>query len=166
MYHCLFMNLTVTSWHLKYLFKVLSNTHQFEDFEEVQISIEDVLYLLQPLLAEGTHGVADSVEPHATGEDDEALQQGLAAGYVFQLQVWDTKGKLGSMETKGIGGMLGLLYVSKIHQISLQWPLNILNHRKIYKNMQVQQFWHWQRWLNVIPPNCTCSSRILALTSW
>lgn len=57
--------------------------HQFEDLEEVQVGIEDVLYPLQPLLAQGTHGVADPVEPHATGEDDEALQQGLAAGDVF-----------------------------------------------------------------------------------
>ncbi len=86
------------------------------------------------MLAQGTHGVADPVEPHATGEDDEALQQSLAAGYVFQLQVWDTKGKLGSMKTKGIGGMLGLLYVSKNLQISLQWPLKI--NSKPQKNIR------------------------------
>lgn len=86
MTHCLFINLTAL--------------YQFEDFEEVQISIENVLYLLQPLLGEGTHGVADPVEPHATGEDDEALQQSLAAGYVFQLQVWDTIGKLGNIGQK------------------------------------------------------------------
>lgn len=82
-------------------------THQFEDFEEVEVSVEDVLDLLQPLLAQGTHGVADPVEPHASGEDDEALEQGLAAGYVFQLQVRDTVGKLENMKRKGKGGMLG-----------------------------------------------------------
>lgn len=49
------------------------------------------------------------MEAHATGEDDEALQQGLAAGYVFQLQVWDTKGKLENMKKKGKGGMFSLL---------------------------------------------------------
>lgn len=76
-------------------------THQFEDFEEVDVSVEDVLDLLQPLLAQGTHGIADPMEPHATGKDDEALQQGLAAGYVFQLQVWDTVSKLENMKRKG-----------------------------------------------------------------
>lgn len=75
-------------------------THQFEDFEEVQIRIEDVLYLLKPLLAQGTHGVADPVEAHAAGEDDEALQQRLAAGYVFELQVWDAKSKLENMKKR------------------------------------------------------------------
>lgn len=74
--------------------------HQFEDLEEVQVGIEDVLYPLQPLLAQGTHGIADAGEPHATGEDDEALQQGLAAGDVFQLQVRDSKGKLGDVAEK------------------------------------------------------------------
>lgn len=87
-----------------------NTTHHFEDLEEVQVSIHDVLYPLQPLLAEGTHGVADPVEPHATGEDDEALQQGLAAGYVFQLQVWDTVGKLGNMKRKGNIVKMSLLY--------------------------------------------------------
>lgn len=111
------INLTLTYWHSKYLFKALS-THQFEDFEEVQISIEDVLYPLQLLLAEGTHGVADPVEPHATGEDEEALQQGLAAGYVFQLQVWDTECKL---ENEQMEGVLGLLW--DISQISLKYLL-------------------------------------------
>lgn len=69
-------------------------TNQFEDFEEVQISIENVFYPLQSLLAEGTHGVAHTEQAPATGEDDEALQESLAAGYVFQLQVWDPVGKL------------------------------------------------------------------------
>lgn len=82
----------------------ISTTHQFEDFEEIQVSIEDVLDLLQPLLAHGAHGVADPVEAHATGEDDEALEQGLVAGYVFELKVWDTVGKLG--KTKGKGEVL------------------------------------------------------------
>jgi len=86
---------------------IQSTIYQSEEFEEVQVGVEDVLYLLQLRLAEGTHGVAHPVEPHATGEDDEALQQSLAAGDVLQLQVWDTKGKLGSVETKG---MLGLLW--------------------------------------------------------
>lgn len=69
-------------------------THQLEDFKEVQVGVEDVLDLLQPLLAQGTHGVANSVEAHAAGEDDEALEQGLAAGNVFELQVRDAVGKL------------------------------------------------------------------------
>lgn len=80
-------------------------TNQSEDLEKVQISIEDVLYLLQPLLAESTHGVADPMEAHATGEDYEALQQGLTACNVFQLQVWDTKCKLETMEEKGKGAI-------------------------------------------------------------
>lgn len=69
-------------------------THQFEDFKEVQVGVEDVLDLLQPLLAQGAHGVANPVEAHAAGEDDEALEQGLAAGDVFELQVRDAVGKL------------------------------------------------------------------------
>lgn len=73
---------------------ILQVTNQFEDLEEVQISVKDILYILQPLLAEGTHGIADPVESHSTGEDDEALQQGLTARNVFQLQIWDTIGKL------------------------------------------------------------------------
>lgn len=68
--------------------------HQLEDFKEVQVGVEDVLDLLQPLLAQGAHGVADSVEAHAAGEDDEALQQGLAAGDVFELQIRDAVGEL------------------------------------------------------------------------
>lgn len=43
------------------------------------------------------------MEPHATGEDDEALEQGLAAGYVLQLQVRDTEGKLGEIKVEGEG---------------------------------------------------------------
>lgn len=70
-------------------------THQSEYFEEVQVGVNDVLDALQPLLAQGTHGVADAVQPHSpTGEYDEALQQGLAAGDIFELQVWDAEGKL------------------------------------------------------------------------
>lgn len=69
-------------------------THQSEDFKEVQVGVEDVLDLLQPLLAQGAHGVANPVEAHAAGEDDEALEQGLAAGDVFELQVRDAIGKL------------------------------------------------------------------------
>ena len=84
-------------------------TNQFEDFEEVQISIQDILYLLQSLLTEGTHGVAHPMEAHAAGEDDEALQQGLAAGYVFQLQVWDAKGKLKNMKNERKSGIFSLL---------------------------------------------------------
>lgn len=68
--------------------------HQLEDFKEVQVGVEDVLNLLQPLLAQGAHGVANSVEAHAAGEDDEALEQGLAAGDVFELQVRDAIGEL------------------------------------------------------------------------
>lgn len=71
-----------------------SATHQFEDFEEVQVGVEDVLDLLQPLLAHGAHGVADAVEAHAAGKEEEPLQQGLAAGDVLQLQVGDAEGKL------------------------------------------------------------------------
>lgn len=85
---------------------VLSATHQFEDFEEVQVGVEDVLDLLQPLLAHGAHGVADAVEAHAAGKEEEPLQQGLAAGDVLQLQVGDAEGKLwgGSGEAEGSTG--------------------------------------------------------------
>lgn len=74
--------------------------HQLEDFKEVQVGVEDVLDLLQPLLAQGAHGVANSVEAHAAGEDDEALEQGLAAGDVFELQVRDAIGELATQEKK------------------------------------------------------------------
>lgn len=74
-------------------------THQLEDLEEVQIGVQDVLDLLQPLLTHGTHGVTDAVEAHAAGKEDESLQQGLAAGYVLELKVGDTEGKLEDMET-------------------------------------------------------------------
>lgn len=70
------------------------STDQLEDFKKVQVGVEDVLDLLQPLLAQGAHGVANSVQAHAAGEDDEALEQGLAAGDVFELQVWDAIGEL------------------------------------------------------------------------
>lgn len=65
-----------------------------KNLEKVQVGIEDVLYLLQPLLAEGTHGISHPMESHPTREDDETLQQSLAACYVLQLQVWDSKRKL------------------------------------------------------------------------
>lgn len=68
--------------------------HQLEDFKEVEVGVKDVLDGLQPLLAQGAHGVANTVEAHAAGEDDEALEQGLAAGDVFELQVRDAVGKL------------------------------------------------------------------------
>lgn len=74
--------------------------HQLEDFKEVQVGVEDVLDLLQPLLAQGAHGVANSVEAHAAGEDDEAFEQGLAAGDVFELQVRDAIGKLATQKKK------------------------------------------------------------------
>lgn len=74
---------------------MFSTTHQFEDFEEVQVGVEGVLDLLQPLLAHGAHGVADAVEAHAAGKEEEPLQQGLAAGDVLQLEVRDAEGKLG-----------------------------------------------------------------------
>lgn len=73
-------------------------THQFEDFEEVQVGVQNVLDLLQPLLTHGAHGVADAVEAHAAGKNDESFKQGLAAGYVFQLKVRHTEGELKNME--------------------------------------------------------------------
>lgn len=77
--------------------------HQLEDLKEVQVGVEDVLDLLQPLLAQGAHGVANSVEAHAAGEEDEALEQCLAAGDVFELQVRDAEGELATPKKKGVG---------------------------------------------------------------
>lgn len=94
--------------------QLLQVTHQSEDLEEVQISIKDVLYLLQPLLAEGTHSIADAVESHSTGEDDEALQQGLTARNVFQLQVWDTIGKL---DKNASGQSIYIIFSGEWHKI-------------------------------------------------
>lgn len=72
----------------------MEHTDQSEDLEEVQVGVEDVLYRLQLLMGEGAHVVADRVHALTAVEEDEALQQGLAAGDVFQLQVWDPEGKL------------------------------------------------------------------------
>lgn len=83
--------------HDRQLQKSLSgSTNQLEDLEEVQVGVEDVFYPLQPLLAQGAHGVADSVESHSTRENDEALQQRLAARYVLELKVRDPECKLRS----------------------------------------------------------------------
>lgn len=79
---------------------VFAKTHQFEDFEEVQVGVQNVLDLLQPLLTHSAHGVPDPVEAKPAGKNDESLKQGLAAGYVFQLKVRDTKGKLRKMKEK------------------------------------------------------------------
>lgn len=76
----------------------LATTHLLEDFEEVQVGVQGVLDLLQPLLTHGAHGVADAVEAQAAGKEEEFLQQGLAAGDVLQLQVGDAEGKLEEME--------------------------------------------------------------------
>lgn len=38
------------------------------------------------------------MEAHAAGEDDEALEQGLAAGDVFELQVRDAVGELAAQK--------------------------------------------------------------------
>lgn len=75
-------------------------SYPLEDLKEVQIPIKNIFYLLQPFLAEGTHGVADHVETSATGENDEALQQGLTACNVLQLKLWNTRGKLENMGEK------------------------------------------------------------------
>lgn len=117
---------------------VCAKTHQFEDFEEVQVGVQNVLDLLQPLLTHSAHGVADPVEAHAAGKNDESFKQGLAAGYVFQLKVRDTKGKLKNMEGEKVENW----YVSK--------------------NLNVKA----QKTLAAALANFTCSSRILALMSW
>lgn len=76
------------------LYKLKQATNQLKDLEEVQISIQDILYPLEPLLAQGTHSIADPMQSHASGEEQETLQEGLTTCYVFQLQVWDSKCKL------------------------------------------------------------------------
>lgn len=99
--------------------------HQSEDFKEVQVGVEDVLDLLQPLLAQGAHGVANPVEAHAAGEDDEALEQGLAAGDVFELQVRDAVGKLSTRtkkEKKGWKAEITVERVSKNQNVSWLGP--------------------------------------------
>lgn len=65
-----------------------------DELEEVDIGIEGVLDLLQACLCEGAHGVADAVEASPAREDDEALEQFLAAGDLLQSQVWHAVRKL------------------------------------------------------------------------
>lgn len=71
---------------------------------------------MQPLLTHGAHGVADPVEAHAAGKEDESLQQGLAAGYVLQLKVGDTEGKLEDVE----GEKGQSMYCSKNHNVNVR----------------------------------------------
>lgn len=137
-------------------------THQLEDFKEVQVGVEDVLDLLQPLLAQGAHGVANSVEAHAAGEDDEALEQGLAAGDVFELQVRDAIGELAMQKNKRekkkrLYGMLILLWnipqrIKLLHEMS---PGSLTPHTPPTNTPTPPH-----------PlPQLTCSSRSFALTS-
>lgn len=73
-------------------------TYQLKQLEEVYVGIEHILDLLQPLLGEGAHGVADGVHPSPALEDDKAFQQGLAAGDVLQGEIWHSEGKLEKWE--------------------------------------------------------------------
>lgn len=59
-----------------------TSTHQPEDFEKVDIGVEFVLDDLQPLLGQGAHGIANSVEPAAAGENKESLQHVVVAGNI------------------------------------------------------------------------------------
>lgn len=65
-----------------------------EKLKEVHICIQGVFNLLQILLGKGTHCTMHSLKATWTPEDNKAIQQGLAASYIFQSQVRDTKGKL------------------------------------------------------------------------
>lgn len=71
-----------------------ASTHQMEKLEEVCVGVQRVLDLLQVLLGKGTHCLVHSLEAPWTAEDNEAIQQGLATGNIFQSQFWDAKGKL------------------------------------------------------------------------
>lgn len=116
--HCNIANKYSYSYQSVFLWitSAFSTTHQSEDFEEVQVGVQDVLDLLQLLLTHGAHGVADPVEAHAAGKEDESLQQGLAAGYVLQLKVGDAEGKLEDMEGKQGQSMR----LSKNHNVNAQ----------------------------------------------
>ena len=76
------------------------NTDHAEELEEVHVGMELVFDALQALRGEGADGVAHAVEPLRAREQEEALQQGLAAGDVLQTQVRHSVRKLGRREVE------------------------------------------------------------------
>lgn len=68
---------------LQYIANIPAKTDQPEELEKVDIGVEFVLNDLQPLWGEDAHGIANSVESTAAGENEESLQQGQAAGNVL-----------------------------------------------------------------------------------
>lgn len=65
-----------------------------EELEDVHVGVQSVFHPLQGPLGEGAQGLSHCWHPAALREDQEALQEGLAAGDVPQHQVWDSVSKL------------------------------------------------------------------------
>lgn len=65
-----------------------------EELEEVHVGIQSIFHPLQDARGEGAQGTTHSLCPATLAEDDEAVQEWLAAGNVLQSQVWDSMSKL------------------------------------------------------------------------